>query len=130
MVSPFRECLRPIIALAQVTYNGASRGGRQPIAGNLQRVWIAALRLGFRCRERGQRDTEEPDALSDRKQRFQQRMAQLFEFGAAGNRYLAGVAPGDLPEIRELDLECDGAPASPRTLAMPPHLVDDVPQLV
>ena len=36
------------------------------------------------------------------------------------------MAPRDLPEVGELDFERDGAPTSPRALAVAPDRVDDL----
>src|SRR5437879_10767610 len=86
--------------------------------------------FGFFCPKQGQGDTEEPNTLSDRKQRCEQRIAQLFEFAARRDSYLAGAASRDLPEVGELDLQRDGAPARPGALAVAPDLVDDVSKLI
>jgi hypothetical protein len=85
------------------------------------------LTSGLLCRERRQREAQEPNTPGDRKDRLEQRVAEIFEFAAAGpDLRLAGAAARDLPKVRELDLERDGAAASPGALAMLPDLVNDI----
>jgi hypothetical protein len=50
----------------------------------------------------------------------------LAELIAAADRVVTGAASGDLPEIRELDFERDGAPANAGALAVAPDLVRDL----
>src|SRR5207237_9710852 len=57
-------------------------------------------------------------------------VAQLLEFTAGCDRYLAGMASRDLPEVHELDFERDSARADAGALAVAPYLVDDVSQLI
>ena len=72
----------------------------------------------------------EPDSLRDRKEGFEQRIAQLFEFVTGCDRYLNGAASRDLPEVSELDLECDGAPANTGALTGLLDLVDDLSECI
>src|SRR6516164_3253859 len=76
--------------------------------------------------ERRQGDAKQPNPSRDRKDRFKQRVAELFELASCPDLRLTGAASRDHPEIGELDLECDRAGANTRALAMSPHLVDDL----
>ena len=81
-------------------------------------------------RRRRQRNAEEANASRNGKDRFEQGVAELFELASARDRGLTGAAAGDLPEVGELDLERDGAPANTGVLAVPPDLVDDLLQRI
>ena len=48
--------------------------------------------------------TQKPDALRDGKERFEQRVAELFELGARLDLHLTGAASRDYPEVGELEL--------------------------
>ena len=66
----------------------------------------AEFGLAFRrFREGRQGDPEEPNASLDRKERFEQRVAELLEFASCPDLHLTGAASGDLPEVGEFDLE-------------------------
>ena len=69
--------------------------------------------------------TQKPDALRDGKERFEQRVAELFEFALRPDLRLTGAASSDLLEIGEFDLERYGAAAKSGVLAVPPHLIHD-----
>src|SRR6516162_10496894 len=69
--------------------------------------------------------TQKPDALRDGKERFEQRVAELFEFASRPDLRLTGAASSDLLEIGEFDLERYGAAAKSGVLAVPPHLIHD-----
>ena len=69
--------------------------------------------------------TQKPDALRDGKERFEQRVAELFEFASRPDLCLTGAASSDLLEIGEFDLERYGAAAKSGVLAVPPHLIHD-----
>src|SRR6516164_4435853 len=77
-------------------------------------------------RERRHGDTQEPNASGDRKERFEQGVAELFKFASRPDRHLTGAAARDNPKVGELDLERDGAAASAGALAVTPHLIDDL----
>ena len=77
------------------------------------------------CKRR-QGDAEQANASRDRKERFEQCAADLFELASSLDLRLTGAASRDHPEIGELYLECDRASASSRSLAVRPHLVDDL----
>src|SRR5438477_13047154 len=78
------------------------------------------LAFGLFRRERRQGDAQEPNAFRDGKERFEQGVAELFEFASRPDLQLTGAAPGDLPEVGEFDLERDCAAASAGTLAVAP----------
>ena len=84
------------------------------------------LAFSFFHRERRQRDTQKPNPFRDGEERFEEGVAELFEFASRSDLHLTGAASRDLPEISEFDLERDGAAASSRALALPPHLIDDL----
>src|SRR5262249_31941612 len=91
----------------------------------------AELRLFSLFRpERRHRDTQEPNASHDGKERFEQGVAELFELASRPDRHLAGAAARDNPKVGELDLERDGAAASAGALAVAPYLVDDLSKRV
>src|SRR5262249_47577363 len=75
-------------------------------------------------RERRHGDTQEPNAFGDRKERFEQGIAELFELALRPDRHLTGAARDNL-KVGELDLERDGAAANAGALAIAPYLVDD-----
>jgi hypothetical protein len=89
-------------------------------------------RLAFSLfhRERRQGDAQEPNAFRDGKERFEQGVAELFEFASRPDLHLTGAASRDLPEVGEFDLERNGAAASTGALAVPPNLVDDLSKRV
>jgi hypothetical protein len=76
--------------------------------------------------ERRQGDAQEPNAFRDGKERFEQRVAELFEFASRPDLHLTSAASRDLTEVGELDLERDCAAASTGALAVSPHLVDNL----
>src|SRR5215472_1025864 len=86
--------------------------------------------LGFFGRERKHRDTQEPNASHDGKERFEQGVAELFELASRPDRDLPGAAARDDLKVGELDLERDGAAANTRTRAIAPHLVDALSQRI
>ena len=94
------------------------------------RVQTERVELGFGFDllgpERRQRNPEKADAARDREKRFEQGVADLPELIAAADRVVTGAASGDLPEVRELDFERDGAPANAGALAVAPDLVRDL----
>src|SRR5215472_6682375 len=49
-------------------------------------------------------ETQEPNASSDGKKRFEQRIAKLFELGACPDLHLTGAASRDYLELGELEL--------------------------
>jgi hypothetical protein len=63
---------------------------------------------------------------SRRKERFEQRVAELFEFASRPDLHQTCAASRDLLEVSELDLERDCAAADTGVLAVPPHLVHDL----
>jgi hypothetical protein len=63
---------------------------------------------------------------SRRKERFEQCVAELFEFASRPDLHHTCAASRDLLEVSELDLECDCAAADTGVLAVPPHLVHDL----
>jgi hypothetical protein len=71
------------------------------------------------------RDAQESHTSSDRKERFEQCVAELFEFAPCPDLHLTGAAARDLLEVGELDFECDCAAANTRALAVTPNFVDD-----
>ena len=71
------------------------------------------------------RRPEESHTSCDRKERFEQRVAELFEFASCPDLHLTRAASRDLLEVSELDLEGDCAAANTRALAIPPNVVDD-----
>src|SRR5215472_8632720 len=81
-------------------------------------------------RERRHGDTQEPNASGDRKEWFEQSVAELFELASRPDRDLTGAAARDDPKIGELDLERDGAAANAGALAVVPHFVDDLSKRV
>src|SRR5579875_2939854 len=76
-------------------------------------------------RERGQGEAQKPNALRDRKERFEQGLAEPFELASGLDLPLSGAAAGDLSEIGKLDLQRNRASAKTVALAIPPELVDD-----
>src|SRR6516162_5649498 len=81
-------------------------------------------------RERRHGNTEEPNASHDRKERFEQGVAKLFELASRPDRHLTGAATRDDPKVGELDLERHGATANAGALAVVPYLVDDLSKCV
>ena len=77
-------------------------------------------------RKRRQGDAQEPNSSRDRKERFEQGVAELFEFASRPDLHLTGAASRDLLKVSEFDLERDCAAPKAGTLAVPPHLVDDL----
>ena len=51
------------------------------------------------------RDAQESHTSRDRKERFEQCVAELFEFASRPDLHLTGAASRDLPEVGEFDLE-------------------------
>jgi len=84
------------------------------------------LAFSFFHRERRQRDTQKPNPFRDGEERFEEGVAELFEFASRSDLHLTGAASRDLPEISEFDLERDCAAASTGALAIAPNLVDDL----
>src|SRR5437763_4348718 len=80
--------------------------------------------------ERRHGHTQEPNASHDRKERFEQGVAELFELTSRPDRHLTGAAARDDLKIGELDLERDGAAANAGALAVVPYLVDDLSKRV
>src|SRR6516162_3913196 len=80
--------------------------------------------------ERRHGDTQEPNASHDRKERFEQGVAELFELASRPDRHLTGAAARDDLKVGELDLERDGAAASAGALAVVPYLVDNLSKRV
>src|SRR5437868_8295645 len=80
--------------------------------------------------ERRHGNTQEPNASHDRKERFEQGVAELFELTSRPDRHLTGAAARDDLKIGELDLERDGAAANAGALAVVPYLVDDLSKRV
>src|SRR5262249_9792808 len=70
------------------------------------------------------------NASRNKKERFEQRVTELFQLASRPDLYLTGAASRDLVEVSELDLERDGAPTNTRALAVLPHLVDDLLQSI
>src|SRR5437763_15292030 len=73
--------------------------------------------------ERRHGNTQEPNASHDRKERFEQGVAELFELASRPDRHLTGAAARDHLKVGELDLERDGAAANAGALAVVPYLV-------
>src|SRR5438874_4885086 len=63
------------------------------------------------------------NASHDRKERFEQAVAELFELASRPDRHLTGAAARDDLKVGELDLERDGAAANAGALAVVPYLV-------
>src|SRR5438477_12791495 len=94
--------------------------GRRVAASNGQ----AEFRLFSPFRpERRHGNTQEPNASHDRKERFEQGVAELFELTSRPDRHLTGAAARDDLKVGELDLERDGAAANAGALAVVPYLV-------
>jgi hypothetical protein len=68
------------------------------------------------------RSAQEPNAFRDRKERFEQGVAELFEFASRPDLHLTGTASRDLLEVSELDLERDCAAAKTGALADLKHV--------
>ena len=81
-------------------------------------------------RERRNGDTQEPNAFRDRKERFEQGVAELFELASRPDRHLTGAAAGDNLKVGELDLDRHGAAANAGALAVVAYLVDDLSKRV
>src|SRR6516165_2069697 len=81
-------------------------------------------------RKRRHGDTQEPNASLDGKERFEQGVAELFEFASRLDRDLTSAAACDDLKVGELDLERDSAAANVGALAVVPYLVDDLAKCV
>jgi hypothetical protein len=119
-LGPFREGVRP---------SRLAGSRRQTVPKGAGRIRILLLQPAP-LQVRTQRDTQEPNAPCDRKERFEQCVAELFEFPSRPDLHLTGAASRDLLEVSEFDLERDCAAAEPGALAVPPNLVDDLSQRV
>jgi len=62
--------------------------------------------------------------------RFEQRVAELFEFAPRPDLHLPGAAAGDDLKVGELHLEGDSTAANTGALAIPPHLAGDFPKRI
>ena len=88
------------------------------------------LTLCLLRRERRQRDTQEPNAFSDREDRFEKCVAELFEFASGRDLHLTGAASRDLLEVRKFYFECNRPAARAGALTIYPDLVDDLAERV
>src|SRR3974377_849784 len=105
----------------------AARPTELPGRGNGPSDGQAEFRLfsPFR-RERRHGNTQEPNAFHDGKERFEQGVAELFEFASRPDRHLTSAAARDDLKVGELDLDRHGAAANAGALAVVPYLVDDL----
>ena len=72
-----------------------------------------------------QRYSEQPKSLLNRKDRLEQRVADLFECGLSRVRRVACYASRDLVEVGILYFQRYRAPPRARRLTMVPDLLDD-----